>query len=102
MRNSEVSANEISICNAIEKMAKHVMHYLPCSDTDDVINLLPKQLRVHTDVKLTSLRRQSANVLITIAGNSIYAMVTDLWHHFSYNSRGAWQTVYAMLPSNYE
>ena len=25
-------------------------------------------------------------------------MVTDLWYHFTYNPRGAWHTVYAMLP----
>ena len=29
-------------------------------------------------------------------------MVTDLWYHLTYNSRGAWHTVYAMLLSNYK
>ena len=33
--------------------------------------------------------------------NSIVAMVTDLWCHLTYNSSGAWHTVYAKLPSNY-
>ena len=28
------------------------------------------------------------------------AMITDLWCHLTYNSRGAGQTVYAMLLSN--
>ena len=30
------------------------------------------------------------------------AMVTDLLCHLTYNSRGAWHTVYAMLLSNYK
>ena len=28
-------------------------------------------------------------------------MVSDLWHHLTYNSRGSLHTVYAMLPSNF-
>ena len=34
----------------------------------------------------------SAKVLSTTVGNSIVAMVTDLWHHLTYNLRGAWHT----------
>ena len=44
---------------------------------------------------------QSAKVLRTTVGNSIAAMVTDLSRHLTYNLRGAWHTVYAMLLSNY-
>ena len=29
-------------------------------------------------------------------------METYLQHHFTYNSRVAWHTVYAMLPSNFK
>ena len=50
------------------------------------------------------LNQHSAKVLATPICNSIVAvaMVTDLWCHLTYNSRGAWHTVYAMLPSNYK
>ena len=43
LRKYRVSVERISICN-VEKMAKHGIHCLPCSYTNDVINLLPQQL----------------------------------------------------------
>ena len=42
----------------------------------------------------------STKVLSTIIGNSTVAMALDLCHHLTYDSRGAWHTLYAMLPSN--
>ena len=47
-----------------------------------------------------SSRCHSAKALSTTVGNSIVAMVTGIWHHITYDLRGAWHTVYAMLPSN--
>ena len=41
-------------------------------------------------------------VLSTPFCNSLTAMVADLWCHLTYNLRGAWHTVYAMLLSNYK
>ena len=45
----------------------------------------------------------SVQVLSTTVGCSLVvkAMVTDLCCHLTYNSRGAWHTVYAMLLSKY-
>ena len=39
LRQSEVSVEIISICNVIENLAKHGIHCLPCSYTNDVIDL---------------------------------------------------------------
>ena len=47
---------------------------------------------------VTDLRCHSKGALDTV----IVAMVTDLCPHLSYDSRGAWHTVYAMLPSHYK
>ena len=47
-RNSEVSFERISVCNVTEQNAEHDGYCLPCSNTNEVIDLLPYQLRVHT------------------------------------------------------
>ena len=39
-------------------------------------------------------------ILSTTVCNSIVAMVTDLIYYLTYNSRGVWHTVYAILLSN--
>ena len=44
LRKSEVSVERISVCNFIENLEEHGIHCLPCSYTNDVINILPKQL----------------------------------------------------------
>ena len=41
-------------------------------------------------------------ILNTAVDYSLVAMVTDLCHHLTYESMGAWHTVYAMLLSNYK
>ena len=41
LRKSEVSIERTSICNVIENLAEKGKHCLPCSYTNDVINLLP-------------------------------------------------------------
>ena len=41
-------------------------------------------------------------VLGTTVAYSLVAMVTDLCCYLTYDSRGEWHTVYAMLLSNYE
>ena len=53
--------------------------------------------RANIDVKATLLRRQSAEVFSTAVGNSMVDIVTDKLHLLTYNSTGAWYTVYAML-----
>ena len=40
-RKTEVSVERISVCNVIENLAKHDIHCLPCSYTNDVIAMLP-------------------------------------------------------------
>ena len=62
-------------------MSLHVRHSFPCCDTNDNGNAA---IEVHIDVKLTSSKRHSAEVLSTTAGNSIAAMVAYLWRHFTY------------------
>ena len=41
LRKSEVLVARISVCNVIENLAEHGIHCLQCSDTNDVINILP-------------------------------------------------------------
>ena len=41
LRKSEISVERISVCNDIENLAEHGLQCLPCSYTNDVINLLP-------------------------------------------------------------
>ena len=41
LRKSEVSGERISVCNVIENLVEHGIHCLPCSYTNDVINILP-------------------------------------------------------------
>ena len=41
IQKSEISVERISVCNAIGKMAELGIHCLSCSDTNDVMNLLP-------------------------------------------------------------
>ena len=39
LRKSEVSVERISVCNVTENLAEHGRHCLPCSYTNDVINM---------------------------------------------------------------
>ena len=41
LRKYEVSGERISVCNVIKNLVEHGIHYLPCSYTNDVINILP-------------------------------------------------------------
>ena len=61
----------------LKRMAVHGIHSMPCSNTNDIRDLLPKQLRGYVDVQLTSVRRP-AKVLSTTVGNSIVLMVANL------------------------
>ena len=81
-----VSVEGSTVSNVIEKSVEQGIHCLSSSNTNDVIDLLPKQLRVHIDVKLASSSCQSAKALGTTVCNSIYI---DIWHHLTYKSRGA-------------
>ena len=40
LRKSEDSVERISVFTVIEKLEEHSIHCLPCSDTNDVINML--------------------------------------------------------------
>ena len=41
LRKSEAYVERISVCNVIEILAEHDIHCLSCSNTNDVIDLLP-------------------------------------------------------------
>ena len=90
---------EFQFCNDSEKLVEHGIHYLPCSYTSDALDPLPKQLWRNTDFKMMSSGCHSAKVLSTTFGYSLVAMITDLCRHLTYTSKGAWHTLYAMLPS---
>ena len=68
-----------------------------CSNTNNVIVLVPKQLRVRVDFKETSSSHHSAKVLCTMGVISMVAIETDLWSRITYNLRRVWHTVYVML-----
>ena len=70
-----------------EVSIERIVVSLPYS-TNDVIDLLPGC--------------RSVQVLSTPVGYSLVAMVTDLCHHLTCDSKGAWHTVYEMLLSNYK
>ena len=40
-----VSVKRISVCNAMEILAEHGIHCLTCSYTNDVIDMVPQQIR---------------------------------------------------------
>ena len=80
----------------------HGINSLPCSYSNDVIDLFPKQLWRHTDFEVMSSGCHSVKVLSTTVGCSLVAMVRDLCFHVSYDSIEAWHTAYAMLLSNYK
>ena len=42
LRNFEVLVERISVCNAIENLAEHGMHCLPCFYINNIINMLAK------------------------------------------------------------
>ena len=42
LRKSEISVERFSVCNIIENLEEHGIHSLPCSYTNDVINILPE------------------------------------------------------------
>ena len=44
LRESEVSADRISVCYDIEKLVEYGIHCMPCSDTNDVKDLLPARV----------------------------------------------------------
>ena len=39
LRKSKVSVEGISVCDVIEKFVEHKTHRLPCSDSDEIIDL---------------------------------------------------------------
>ena len=41
LRKSGVSVERISVCNVTEKLVEHDTHCFLCSDTNDIIDLLP-------------------------------------------------------------
>ena len=61
-------------------MAECGKYCLPCSDTNEIPDPIPKQLRVHNDVKVMSPIPHYAKVLSILANDTIHVvgMVTDL------------------------
>ena len=41
LRKSQVSVERISVCNVIENVMEHGIHCLPCSYTNNVIDVIP-------------------------------------------------------------
>ena len=54
LRKKIISIERMSGFNFIENLAEHGTNCLPCSDTNDVIDLLPQQQRAHINIKMTS------------------------------------------------
>ena len=90
LRKSQVSAKRILVFNVIEKLAEHGIHSLPCSYTNDIMDLLPHVMVIS---KLYVPGCHSAKVLSTIVSNSLATMVQIC----DIIDIGAWHTVYAML-----
>ena len=59
-RKFEVPVERVSVCNVTKKLKK----CMSCSDTNDVIDLLPYEVGVHINVKLMSWRCHSARVFV--------------------------------------
>ena len=59
------------------KQVEYGLRCLPCSYTNDVIDLSSEQLCRHVDVKVTSSGPHSAKSLSKAFDNSVVAMVTD-------------------------
>ena len=102
LRKSEVTVERISVCYDIEKMMEHGIHCLPCSYTNEIIDLLPLQLRHHINFKVTLSGCHSVKILTPTVGYSVVVMATDLCRSLTHDSRGAWHTVYVMLLLNYK
>ena len=49
---------------------------MSCTDINDAIDMLPEQLRLHSDVKVMSSRRHSANELSIMFGYFIVALMS--------------------------
>ena len=77
LRKSEVIVERISVCNVIKKLMEHGICCLPCSYTNDVIEQLSWQLRLHINFRVMSSGCHSVKVLSTSVCNSIVATVTD-------------------------
>ena len=41
LRKSEITVERISVCNVIEKLMENGIHCLPCSHTNEVVDLYP-------------------------------------------------------------
>ena len=62
LRDFEVSVEKYSVCKFLEKIAEHDIDCLPWFYTNDVIYLLPQQLRRQFNTKAPPSRRHSAKV----------------------------------------
>ena len=52
LRKSDIFVEKISVPNINENLAEYGKQCLPSIDANDVINLIPTQLRVYTDVRV--------------------------------------------------
>lgn len=65
LRKFEFSVERLSVCYATEKLKEHGIYHLPRCNTHEVIDLLPQQLKVHTEThQNVSLPRYQAQQLI--------------------------------------
>ena len=78
LRKTEFLLKEFQ-CDAIENLVEHGVHCLPCSYTNDVINM--------RDVRFDCIN--SCSLHFYLLWDSTVSMVTKLWCHLTHNSRGA-------------
>ena len=99
-RKYKVSIERLSVCSVIGKLAEHGIHCVPCSETNDVISdttATESSCWCQSDVIETSFCQGIKHNIWF----SIVALITHVWRHLTYNSRGAWHTLY-MLLLNYK
>ena len=76
--NLKLSIERISIYNGIKKLVEHGMHCLPCSSTNDIIDLLPKQLWNYQLVRDSTIAEWCVDDIIF---DILVAVKTDQWCH---------------------
>ena len=90
------------VCKVLEKSAEHDIHWLPYFCINDKWRHLTVTTVTNT---LHCCQRDGIETLVCQGSKhsscySIIATVINLWCNLTYNSIGAWHTVYAMLLSN--
>ena len=78
------------------------MAYTVCHAPIQMTSMICFRSKYEVILTAASLGSHSIKVLSTTVGNSVVAMLTNLCRYFTYNSGGAWHTLYAMLHAPLE